>query len=41
MELWEQSIEARINSAREHVQRKIAQLTHRGAPTTSTQQGQN
>ena len=26
MELWEQSIEARIASAREHVQHKIAQL---------------
>ena len=28
MELWEQSIETRIKSAREHVQRKLAQLNH-------------
>jgi hypothetical protein len=29
MELWEQTIEARIASAREHAQQKIAQMTPR------------
>ena len=35
MELWEQSVEARIASAREHVQRKISLLNGRNEQTSS------
>jgi hypothetical protein len=41
MELWEQSIEARINSAREHVQRKLAQLGVRVSLLAAAQPGTN
>jgi hypothetical protein len=41
MELWEQSIEARINSAREHVQRKLAQLNVRVSLLAAAQPGTN
>jgi hypothetical protein len=35
MELWEQSIEARIASAREHVQRKISLVNGRSDQSSS------
>jgi hypothetical protein len=41
MELWEQSIEARIASAREHVQRKIMLLNTGRIERNSSEPRQN